>query len=230
MVFTMTWNKRRALYIGLGALLIAALVYLLSGPFLTGVGQFLVVDEEPVRSDAVVVLNSGVEWYARLMEGAALYGEGYADKVVINGNRKNDVLRGLERRGFQRGCAWHEDAFRILELLGVPREDILAISAEDAYDTVSEAAAVGRALVDAGMSSVIVTTSKTHTRRARRIWKGLYGDRLRILSVASRSDPFSPGGWWKDGRQIRWVLAEYGAWFYSVLKTARARETLGQTG
>ena len=29
-----------------------------------------------------------------------------------------------------------------------------------------------------------------------------------------KDDPFNPKAWWKEGRQIRWVLSEYGAWFY----------------
>jgi len=123
---------------------LAVLVMLVSGPLLTFAGQWLVSDEKPVASDAVVVLNTGVEYYPRLVEAAEIYGKGYARKVVINGNRKTDVLRGLEKRGYKECCPWYEDRVRILNILGVPRKDILTVSAEDAYDTVSEAEAVGR--------------------------------------------------------------------------------------
>ena len=155
-----------------------------------------------------------MEYYPRLIEAARLYTGGLAKTVVINGNRKTDLLRDLEKKGFTPCCSWEEDAVRILGLFGVPRDKVVAVSAEDAFDTISEAEAVGSALVDRGMKRILLTTSKSHTRRARHIWNHLYGDRLSISVVSARTDPYDPDGWWRDGRQVRWVLAEYGAWVY----------------
>jgi uncharacterized SAM-binding protein YcdF (DUF218 family) len=185
---------------------------------LTFIGNFLVADDPPKQSDAVVVLNTGLEYYSRLIQAADLYKAGFVKKVVIDGNRKNDVLRKLEKKGFQVCCPWYEESVRILELLGVPREKIVTISAEDAYDTVSEAKAVGEVLIRKGLRNVIIASSKSHTRRARYIWKSLFKDRLSIRIAAAQSDPYSPEGWWKEGRQIRWVLSEYGAWMYFFIK------------
>jgi len=201
-----------AVVFAVGALVV--LIYIASGPLLTFAGQWLVLDEKPNISDAVVVLNTGAEYYPRLIEAADLFRKGLAQKVVINGNRKTDVLRSLEKRGFKECCPWYEDRVRILEMLGVPRKEILTISAEDAYDTVSEAEAVGRELVRERLRRVIITTSKSHTRRAGYIWKTMFGDQLTVCMVAAKTDPYEPSGWWKQGRQIRWVLAEYGAWVY----------------
>jgi uncharacterized SAM-binding protein YcdF (DUF218 family) len=189
-------------------------LWLFSGAILSRVGHFLILDQEPVASDAIVVLNTGVEYYPRLIEAADLFKKGLAQKVVINGNRKTGVFRGLEKRGFKECCPWYEDRVRILGILGVPRKEILPISAEDAYDTVSEAEAVGRELVREGFRRVIITTSKSHTRRAGYVWTTMFGDQLSIFAVAAKTDPYDPKGWWKQGRQIRWVLAEYGAWAY----------------
>lgn len=201
-------------------LLVAALLlYFLSGPIMIMVGEFLVQADEPAHSDAVVVLSTGIEYYPRLMEAAMLFQDGFAERVAINGNRKSEALRELERRGFRRCCPWHEDTVRVLELLGVPREKVFIVSAEDAYDTVSEAKLVGEMLSEAGITSIILTTSKYHTRRARYIWKKLFPDRFTIRAVAARNDPFSTEAWWKEGRQVRWVLAEYGAWIYYFWKT-----------
>ena len=208
--------KPRSLWILL--FLFAAALYLSSEIILTSIGKFLVVDEPPVKSDAVVVLNTGLEFYPRLIQAAALYKQGMAGKVVVNGNRKSDVLRDLETKGFKRCCSWYEDTVRILELLGVSRKDVITISVEDAYDTVSEAEIVGKKILQKGLSRVIITTSKYHTRRARFIWSRLYKDQLIIYAVLAKTDPFDPNGWWKDGRQIRWVLAEYGGWAYDWWK------------
>ncbi len=214
----MSWKKRTTFFVGLIVLVLATVLFVFSGTILSSIGEFLVVDEPPVRSDAAVVLNTGLEYYSRLIQAADLYRQGFANKVVINGNRKSEVLRELERQGFQACCPWYEESVRILELLGVPRKKIVTISVEDAYDTVSEAKAVGKSLIQSGISRIIISTSKSHTRRARFIWKSQFQDRLSIRMAAASSDPYSPEGWWKEGRQVKWVLAEYGAWLYYFWK------------
>jgi len=211
--------KRKVLYFGILLLFIASLLYLSSSMIMTRLGEFLVLDEEPVLSDAVVVLCSGVEYYPRLIEAAELFRKGFARKVVINGNRKTDVLRSLEKKGFERCCPWYEESLRILSMFGVPKDQVICISAEDAYDTVSEAEIVGREILQKEFTKIIITTSKFHTRRARFIWNKRFGDTLSICSVSAKTDPYNPKGWWKEGRQIRWVLAEYGAWIYYWWKT-----------
>ncbi|MEN8198927.1 MAG: YdcF family protein [Thermodesulfobacteriota bacterium] len=200
------------------SLLFCGLLYFFPAPILTPVGRLLIVDDMLEQSDAAVVLNTGVEIYDRLIEAAGIYNSGLARKIVINGNRKNETVEKLEEQGYEKCCSWDEDRIRILELLGVKRDDILSISAPDVYDTVSEAAAVAEILVEQGMKRVIITTSKTHTARAIHIWRRGYGDLFSLQSAAAKSDPFSPGGWWRDGRQIRWVLQEYGAWLYYYWK------------
>jgi uncharacterized SAM-binding protein YcdF (DUF218 family) len=211
--------KRKILYFGIALLFIALLLYLSSGMIMTRLGGFLVLDEKPVPSDAVVVLCTGVEYYPRLIEAAELFKKGFARKVVINGNRKTDVLRRLEEKGFQRCCPWYEESLRILLMFGVPKDQVICISAEDAYDTVSEAEIVGKEILQKKFTTIIITTSKFHTRRARFIWNKRFGDTLSICSVSAKTDPYNPKGWWKEGRQIRWVLAEYGAWIYYWWKT-----------
>lgn len=207
-------GTRRGLWIVAGTLAVLALFYFFGAMLLGMAGRFLVMDEKPEPSQAVVVLSTGVDYYPRLMEAAALFRKGYAEKVVINGNRKSEALRQLEKMGFSRCCPWYEDSLRILALLGVPRDKVIPVSIEDAYDTVSEADALGRELIRAGITRMIITTSKFHTRRARYIWERAFPNRFVIRMVAARHDPYSPDGWWKEGRQIRWVMAEYGGWIY----------------
>ena len=182
------------------------------------IGKFLVLDEVPVPCDAAVVLNTGVEYYPRIMEAANLYRQGYVKKIVIDGNRKTDSLRELEKMGFESCCKWYEDRLRIFELLDVPRDDVSAISAEDVYDTVGEAEVVGHALIERQAKQVLIVTSKYHTRRASYIWTSMYKEKMKIRCVSAKEDPYDPRSWWKEGRQIRWVLAEYGAWLYYLWK------------
>ena len=88
------------------------------------------------------------------------------------------------------------------------------IDAPEAYDTVSEAAITGAILRKHGLTKLIVTTSKFHTRRAGYIWQTAFAGTFDIQIAAAQDDPFRPDAWWKDGRQVRQVLSEYGAWLY----------------
>ena len=195
-------------------LALIAFVIVISGALFRIMGDMIVVEDSPAASDAVVVLSSGLEYYPRLIQAADLYRQGIAENVVINGDRKTDTLRALERKGFKKCCPWYTDSVSILTMLGVPEASIIRISNEDAYDTVSEADAVGRELIKRKWTTVLITTSKYHTRRAKFIWQKMYKNRLTIFMVSAKTDPYDPDNWWKDGRQIRWLLTEYGSWLF----------------
>ena len=197
--------------------LLFAFLLVIHERILTGIGSFLVVEEIPPKAEAAVVLNTGVDIYPRLIEAANLYKDSKAEKVVINGNRKTDILRSLENSGYEPPSKWYVEEISILTHLGVSKDHIVAVSAEDAYDTISEAKKVGVILINNGMSNVIITTSKFHSRRARHIWNEIYKGKLKVFVAPANNDPFDPKAWWKDGRQIRWVFSEYGAWIYYYL-------------
>ena len=207
-------KNRKKIYAALCFLCSIVILYAFSGAILSSIGEFLVVDDNPSGSEAAVVLNAGMEYYPRLIEAATLYNRGYVKKIVINGNRKTNVLRKLEKKGLKYCCPWYEERVRILELYNIPRADIVTISAEDVYDTISEAEAVGKKLIEHGILKIVLVTSKSHTRRARHIWRNAFGSKIEIKMVSAKEDPYDPAAWWKSGRQIKWVLSEYGAWVY----------------
>lgn len=194
--------------------LLLALLVLFHEKILTGAGSFLVKQNIPNKADAAVVLYTDTEIYPRLMEAAELYRQGMIAQVVINGNRKDGALRKLENNGYESSCKWYAEELSVLMHEGVPKDHVLAISAEDAFDTISEAEVVGEILVNKGMKDVIIATSKFNSRRAGHIWNTMYENRLRIYVAPARNDTFNPATWWKDSRQTRLVLSEYGAWIY----------------
>lgn len=195
-------------------LILLAFLVVIHEKILSGIGSFLVVQDTPKKAEAAVVLNTGIDIYPRLMEAANLYKHVKVDRVVINGNRKSDILRGLENNGYEPPCKWYAKEINVLTHLGVAKDHIMAVSAEDAYDTITEAKIVGGILINNGMSDVVITTSKFHSRRARHIWNKMYKGKLKVFVAPAQNDPFNPDAWWKSGRQIRWVLSEYGAWIY----------------
>jgi uncharacterized SAM-binding protein YcdF (DUF218 family) len=175
-------------------------------------GGWLVEPDPGGPADAAVVLSTGVDYYPRLLEAAALYREGRVPRVVINGDRKTAILRELEAQGFQRAAPWDEDARRILALLGVPRERVLAVSAPDVYDTITEARTLAPVLAREGLRRLALVTSRFHTRRAAHIWRQRVTRPFQVAAVPARRDPFDPAGWWRSGRQLRQVLGELGGW------------------
>jgi uncharacterized SAM-binding protein YcdF (DUF218 family) len=193
---------------------VVAFLVVIHEKILSGIGSLLIVKDIPTKAEAAVVLNTGVDIYPRLIEAASLYKQVKAERVVINGNRKTDILRNLESSGYEPPHKWYAREISILTHQGVAKDHIVAISAEDAYDTISEAKIVGKILINNGMANVIITTSKFHSRRARHIWSKMYKGKLKIYVAPAQNDPFNPEAWWKNGRQIRWVLSEYGAWAY----------------
>ena len=198
--------------------LIIALLVVGHEKILTGIGSILVVEDIPKKAEAAVVLNGGVDIYPRLIEAANLYRKVKVDRVVINGNRKTDILRDLESSGYEPPYKWHAEIISVLNHQKVPKDHIMAISAEDAYDTISEAKKVRAILINNGMSKIIITTSQFHSRRARHIWSKMYKGKLKVFVAPAKNDPFNPEAWWKSGRQVRQVLSEYGAWVYYYLK------------
>lgn len=192
----------------------AALLFVFRAAWLGKIGESLVEDNATATADVAVVLATGVDYPPRLIQAARLYTEGRVKRVLINGNRKTDVLRALENKGFRPAAPWYEDSLRILEMSGVPRERVWTVSVEDAFDTVSEAQGIAPFLRQQAVEDVIITTSKFHTRRARYIWQKVLKRGDGIYASAAAFDPFDPQGWWTDGRQIRQLLAEYGALVY----------------
>ena len=209
----MVFDFRKIFFVVLAIIFLAVI----HEKILIGIGSVLVVEDVPQKADAAVVLTTGVDIYPRLIEAADLYRNVKVDKVVINGNRKTDTLRDLENNGYQPPTQWHAEIISVLNHQKVPKDHIVAISAEDAFDSISEARIVGEILINNGMSNVIITTSKFHSRRARHIWSTMYKGRLKVFIAPAKSDPFNPKAWWKNGRQVRWVLSEYGAWGYYYL-------------
>ena len=196
----------------LGLLLFFAMV--LHPYFFRAMGRLLVLESDFEKCDAAVVLNSGVDIYPRLVQAASLYKQGKAAKVAIDGNRKNETYRELERMGYRRPSPWFEEHLSILEFLGVPEKDVIVIDGQDAFDTVTEARVVGKELLAQGLTSIAITTCKYHSRRAWDIYRSFYGNRLAVYSAPAKKDPFEPDAWWKSPRQIRWVMQEYGGWVF----------------
>ena len=75
-------------------------------------GHSLIVDNPSATADVAIVLTTGVDYLPRLLQAAQLYRDNRVKKVLINGNRKTDAIRELEKQGFIPACKWSENSLQ----------------------------------------------------------------------------------------------------------------------
>jgi uncharacterized SAM-binding protein YcdF (DUF218 family) len=178
-------RRTRGLLLGLaGILLLAAVVFLLS------VGRWLVAEDPLEKASAIVVLSGRMP--LRAMEAAKLYREGYAPKVWLTHSTEPGATLGAMGISYV-----GEDVYDMQVLVheGVPPAAIRMLQ-PPIINTADEIAAVSAALEEEKGSTVIIVTSKVHTRRARILWRRLATRRGQAIVRAASDDPFDPRRWW----------------------------------
>jgi uncharacterized SAM-binding protein YcdF (DUF218 family) len=175
-----------------------------------GVGRWLVVEDPLEKAQAIVVLSGRMPM--RAQEAARLYNAGWAPQIWLT--------RGVEPAASlqEMHIAYiGEDFFnaRILMHEGVPSNAILVL--EPAIDnTADEMRIIAAELERWKAETVIIVTTKAHTRRVRTLWKELSGGRGHAIVRAASTDPFAPGHWWSSTSDaldvVREVLGLLNAW------------------
>ena len=172
---------------------IAVLVVFLTHVYwLTGLGQYLVRSEPPVRSDMIVVL-AGDYIGNRILTAADLVRRGFAPKALVSG--PNDVY-GLSESDLAIGFATRH---------GYPESYFLPFP-NDARSTVAEAAVIIPELRKLHARRIDIVTSNFHTHRSGNIYRARAPD-MEFHVIAAPDRYFSPDGWWKN-REGRKILLE----------------------
>jgi len=168
-------------------------------------GTFLASEDPLAKADAIFVL-SGTEM-TRPLEGADLYLEGYAPRLVLSREHLEPAFAVIERRG-TRLSSQVERARDALVNLGVPPTAI--VLPDTLHDNTAAEAVTLRSLAQAnGWRTVIVVTSKFHLRRARFAFeRELRGTGVVVRMRGSRYDDAKPEQWWRQRSDIREILME----------------------
>ena len=189
----------RAVLAILGVVLGAGLMALI-----VGVGRLLVAsDPLPGRADAIVVLAGSIA--DRVLEAADLYRAGVAPRVVVTRERLPRGDWALRARGVRLPES-DELTLAALHALGVPPGATQVIPRRT-HSTDSESRTIAR-WACARTRSVVVVTSRYHSRRARMILRRALGSAVTLAVRPSRHDPFDPARWWSDRRDAKAVLSE----------------------
>lgn len=164
-----------------------------------GIGRWLVLQDPLVHADAIVILSGHLP--DRALEAARLYGAGYAQQVWIS-----QGLSPAEELKTMKIVYLGEDFYdeKILLAKGVP-VDAIRILERPSANTQMEVREIREFLRQNNLSSVIIVTSKAHTRRVRAIWKKLAGSDARAIVRFANDDPYDGAHWWRhtqDGLDV----------------------------
>ena len=195
------WLVPGGIFIALAAIAVSA--------FFT-VGKWLVVEDPLTHADVIVVLSGRLP--ERALEAARVYKAGYADQVWISPPESPaDDLKAMNISYL--GEDFYNE--KVLMAQGVPPDAIRILDRPDA-NTEAEVRQTVEDLRAMDFHSVIIVTSKPHTRRVRTIWRKLVGsDPSMIVRFASK-DTYDGAHWWRHTRDaldvVRETLGLVNAW------------------
>jgi uncharacterized SAM-binding protein YcdF (DUF218 family) len=174
------------------------------------VGKWLVVEDPISQCRAIAVLSGSMP--LRAIEAAKLYRQGYAPEIWLTHSAEPGAT--LEAMGIPFASEDYYNA-RILIHEGVP-QGAIRILEPPIVNTADEIKVIASSLAGEQNRSVIIVTTKAHTRRTRLLWRKLAAGRGRAIVRAASEDAFEPGHWWRTTGDaldvVREVLGLLNAW------------------
>ena len=177
--------------------------------FLT-IGNWLVVEDPLVHADVIVILSGRLP--ERAVEAAQVYKAGYADQIWIS-----PPVSPVDDLKAMKISYLGEDFYneKVLIVKGVPPDSIRILERADA-NTEEEVRQISENLRKLDFHSVIIVTSKPHTRRVRTIWRKLVGSEPRMIVRYAQDDIYDGAHWWRHTRDgldvVRETLGLFNAW------------------
>jgi uncharacterized SAM-binding protein YcdF (DUF218 family) len=184
--------------------------------------EALIVNAEPTRADALVVLAGSSTYIERTHQAAQLFKEGRAPKVILT----NDNQESSWSAEMQTNPLYVQRAASELKLCGVPEEEI-EIVPETVSSTREEAARVREYAASSGLHSILVVTSAYQLRRARWTFNQVFagsGVSISFSGVPPGDQTPRPLTWWLHRRGWRMVAGEYVKLAYYFIRGVRFTE------
>jgi uncharacterized SAM-binding protein YcdF (DUF218 family) len=188
-------SRRRWIIVLLAFSLVLLAAVAFYRPILTALGKSLMAQDQLERSDAALVLSGEDGDGYRTRNAVELYKKGWVKKVILSGARGPF---GHYETDFSAPLALY---------LGVPPKDLMVIPSR-ARSTLEEANAVVPEMERAGIHSIILVTSNYHSSRARRYFRRVCQDRVRVLACPIDDDWFHPDSWWQTREGRKYFLLE----------------------
>lgn len=174
---------------------------------LNAFGRYLIYQEPPQKADVIAILASWGDTIVRLKGGADLYKKGLSKTIFVPRMERMEGLEEIKNQGIvileQRDLA-----IVVLKGLGVSSAAI-ETSEQEVTSTMEEAKEVQNFVGIKGYKSVLLVTSKYHSRRAYLIFKDALKGKAKVISVPSPYDSYNPERWWKREKDWKRVILEY---------------------
>jgi uncharacterized SAM-binding protein YcdF (DUF218 family) len=206
--------RRRSAWMSLAlAVLFAGVLVFLS------MGRWLVV-QDPLRKATAIAVFSG-QMPERALEAARIYQQGYAPRVWLT--HSTEPGEKLEKLGLQfKGEDQYDEELLMRE--GVPQSTITVLD-PPIVNTADEVRAIGEALGKENQGTVILVTSKVHTRRVKALWNRLARNDGTAIVRGVSDDEFDAAHWWRNTRDaldvVREILGLMNVWAGLPLQPTR---------
>ncbi|MFX0124539.1 MAG: YdcF family protein [Candidatus Hodarchaeota archaeon] len=198
-------------------IIFATVLFLSHQYLLQQIGRFLIIEQNPVKADIIVVLNGRDT--ERSLAAVDLYNKGYADLILIARGPKQP---GSDEFWKRVGSDWNSKIFfqRAIEAMGIPDSSFKMIG-NGATSTYDEAKVAKRFVNQNGYKSILIVTSKWHSKRAYLTFRSVFNKdteiKKRITIHPSKYDTFDPDNWWKTGADAELVFREYVRLIYYIV-------------
>lgn len=204
-------SRKKKWLIRLGVLASVCLVlFLFRYPILRGLGNYLIYEDELSQADAIFVLSGNS--LDRGKEGARLYHAGYAPVLVCTGGVES---RDLGVIGIQMKHSVLTQ--RVLMNEGVDSSAIQLI--HEGESTHEEKEAIVKYCAEKGWKKIVVVSSKFHTRRIHKSFRGTLNDAgIQLILRGAPDSGFDEKEWWKYEDGLIFLNNEYIKIFYYAFK------------
>jgi uncharacterized SAM-binding protein YcdF (DUF218 family) len=203
---------RTILAAGVILLLLVILAFTFRSQILTGIADYLIINNKLQQADAIFLLNS--EFNTRPFRAAELYKQGQAPVIIIARSENTPVVDlGLVPNDT-------DISVGVMEALGVPPGRIIVLSVPGGVTSTFEEAVALREYIKANpIHRIILVTSAFHTRRAWWIFdRTLAGLPVMLEMAAVPYAGFDRANWWKNENGLTTLNNEYVKLVYYLFK------------
>jgi uncharacterized SAM-binding protein YcdF (DUF218 family) len=189
--------------------IVIGLIYVARHPILRVAGRIWIVDQDPVRSDAIVILGDDNYNGDRATKAADLLKAGWAPRIVASGRflRSYTSISDLTE---------HDLSDR-----GVPVDAILKLT-HRAENTREELDVIRRLATEKHWRKLLIVTSNYHTRRTAFICGRVFRQDIEVRVIAAPDADYNPDTWWQTRLGLKLYLHELVGYVVAMWEVRRS--------
>ena len=169
-------------------LIIVILVLIIASTIiLAKAGEFLVIDEKPIKSDVIIMLSGG--GIERLEKSVELYKQEYAAFLIISNGSEDNLAPAAKT-------------------MGIARDSLIL---ENKAKSTRDSAFFTKELMEIHQfESAIVVSSDFHMRRVKsNFTQAFAGSGIRLTYTSASGTGYNPGKWWATKANLQTTVVEY---------------------